>query len=103
MVRELGYSGVAQGAAASFQSADFDAEHADRMNGLFDAMTMPVLFLQGALDHGQKPVEYAEITKHVTNGTLQFVDAGHFLHLERPDIVSQAIHAFLTHHPLSAD
>ena len=99
MARELGYEGVAEGAAASFKSADFDREWADRMGGLFAAMTMPVLFLQGALDAGQSPQEYARATAHVADGTLQFVHAGHFLHLERPDAVSAAIHAFLLHHP----
>lgn len=40
-----------------------------------------------------------EVTKHVGNGTLQFVHVGHFLHVERPDAVNAAIHAFLRHHP----
>lgn len=42
-----------EGAAASFESAGCERE--DRMNGLLGAMTMPVLFLQGALDAGQSP------------------------------------------------
>ena len=99
MTRELGYDGVAEGAAASFQSAGFDREWEDRMNGLFAAMTMPVLFLQGALDAGQSPEEYRDVTRHVADGTLQFVHAGHFLHVERPEEVSAAIRAFLLHYP----
>lgn len=99
MERELSYPGVAEGAAASFVSADFDAEHADRMDRLFAAMTMPVLFLQGALDIGQKPDEYLNIYQFVPTATLQFIHAGHFLHLESPAETSAAIKAFLLHHP----
>ena len=66
------------------------------MNGLFAAMTMPVLFLQGEHDPGQQPHEYETVTGEVADGRLQFVDAGHFLHLERPDLVSAAIGDWLT-------
>ena len=90
---------MAEGAAASFASADFDREHADRVGGLFAAMTMPVLFLQGALDAGQSPEEYRTVRDHVPTAELQFIDAGHFLHLERPELVSSAIAAFLLHYP----
>ena len=103
MTRELGYPGVAEGAAASFKSAGFDQEWEDRMNGLFAAMTMPVLFLQGALDAGQSPEEYRDVTGHVAHGTLQFVHAGHFLHVERPAEASATIFAFLKHHPMPGD
>jgi len=88
--------GVGESMSASFASAGFDRELDDRMNGLFAAMTMPVLFLQGALDPGQQPAEYDTVTGEVANGHLQFVDGGHFFHLEIPDTTSAAIRAFLT-------
>lgn len=87
--------GVGASIAASFVSAGFDKELEDRMNGLFAAMTMPVLFLQGALDPGQRPSEYDTVTDEVADGHLQFVQAGHFLHLEAPSETSAAIRDFL--------
>jgi pimeloyl-ACP methyl ester carboxylesterase len=94
--------GVGASMSASFVSAGFDRELDDRMNQLFPAMTMPVLFLQGALDPGQQPFEYDTVTDEVENGHLQFVDGGHFFHLEVPDVASGAIRAFLTRDDLSS-
>ncbi len=93
--REVMRPGVPEGMSASFVSASFDRELDDRMNGLFHAMTMPVLFLQGALDPGQQPAEYETVADEVETGEVQFVDAGHFLHLEAPAAVSAAIRAYL--------
>ncbi len=95
MTIEVRHPGAGEGMSASFVSAGFDRELDDRMNGLFAAMTMPVLFLQGEHDPGQQPSEYETVTDEVADGHLQFVDAGHFLHLERPQLVSDAIAAFL--------
>ena len=95
MIDEVRHPGAAEGMSASFVSAGFDRELDDRMQGLFAAMTMPVLFLQGSLDRGQHPEEYETVTDEVTDGTLQFIEAGHFLHLERPAEVSAAIAEFL--------
>jgi pimeloyl-ACP methyl ester carboxylesterase len=88
--------------SASFVSAGFDRELDDRMNHLFPAMTMPVLFLQGALDPGQQPAEYDTVTDEVANGHLQFVEGGHFFHLEVPDVASAAIRTFLTRDDLAS-
>lgn len=93
--REFSFPGVAEGASASFTSAGFDRELDDRMTGLFAAMTMPVLFLQGALDPGQQPSEYETVCDEVRDGRLVFVDAGHFLHLEAPAETSAEIRSFL--------
>ena len=93
---EVTAPGVAASMSASFVSAGFDRELDDRMNGLFAAMTMPVLFLQGALDPGQQPTEYATVTDDVADGHLQFVQGGHFFHLEVPELATAAIGAFLT-------
>lgn len=93
--KEFGIRGTAWLARHSFATTSFDAELEDRLSTLFAAMSMPVLFLQGRLDPGQHPEEYAEVTTAVADGHLQFLDAGHFPHLEAPDEVSRAIRAFL--------
>ncbi|QUR66277.1 bifunctional 3-(3-hydroxy-phenyl)propionate/3-hydroxycinnamic acid hydroxylase [Mycobacterium spongiae] len=95
MRTEVRHPGAAEGMSASFVSAGFDGELEDRMDGLFAAMTMPVLFLQGRYDPGQQPHEYETITCEVPDGRLEFVDAGHFAHLEKPAAVTAAIRGFL--------
>ncbi len=95
MRTEIQHPGVGEGMSASFVSAGFDRELEDRLNGLFAAMTMPVLFLQGRYDPGQQPHEYETVTDEVPNGQLQFVDAGHFPHLEQPALVTTAIRTFV--------
>ena len=57
---------------------------------------MPVLFLQGRHDPGQQPQEYDTVTDEVADGRLRFVDAGHFLHLEEPALVADAIREFVS-------
>lgn len=103
MDREVKHPGAAEGMSASFKSAGFDRELDDRMNGLFANMTMPTLFLQGSLDPGQQPHEYETVTDEVADGHLQFIEAGHFLHLEAPDAVSAAIGDFLTRDDLTRE
>ena len=61
--------------------------------------SMPVLFLQGRLDPGQHPEEYANVATAVADGHLEFVEAGHFLHVEAPDEVSRVIRSFLVPTP----
>ncbi len=102
ILREVTAPGVGSSMSASFVSAGFDRELDDRMNGLFAAMTMPMLFLQGALDPGQQPSEYETVTDEVADGHLQFIDSGHFLHLETPEPVSAAIREFLVRDDLSS-
>lgn len=91
MIAEIRHEGAAEGMSASFVSAGFDRELEDRMNGLFAAMTMPVLFLQGRFDPGQHPEEYETVAAEVADGALEFIDAGHFLHLEEPELVSASV------------
>ena len=82
-------------ARRSFATTSFDQELEDRHNSLFDAMTMPVLFLQGRLDPGQHEAEYAHTPQFVANGHVEFVEAGHFLHLEAPQAVNRVMRQFL--------
>jgi len=97
---EVTQPGVAESMAASFISADFDQELEDRMTRLFATMTMPVLFLQGALDPGMQTHEYENVTDAVANGHLEFIQAGHFLQLEDPPAVTASIRTFLTRNDL---
>ena len=96
---EFLYEGAAEAITKYFQATDFDKELEDRMadGGLFDQMTMPVLFVQGALDPGQHIEEYQYLDEDLVNATLIVVDdASHFLHVEKPDKISTIIREFLT-------
>jgi pimeloyl-ACP methyl ester carboxylesterase len=93
---EFKYQGIAEAAPLSFRGTSFDLELVDRLEGLFAKMTMPVLFLQGRLDPGQHPDEYFRVGEAVAQGELQFIEAGHFLHLEAPELVNAAMLSFLS-------
>jgi pimeloyl-ACP methyl ester carboxylesterase len=93
---EFKYQGIAEAAPLSFRTTSSDQELIDRLEGLFARMTMPVLFLQGRLDPGQQPGEYFRVGESVAHGKLEFVEAGHFLHLEAPELVNAAMLAFLS-------
>jgi pimeloyl-ACP methyl ester carboxylesterase len=99
---EFKYRGIAEAAPLSFRTTSPDQELIDRLEGLFAKMTMPVLFLQGRLDPGQQPGEYFRVGESVARGRLQFVEAGHFLHLEAPELVNAAILAFLSEETTTA-
>jgi pimeloyl-ACP methyl ester carboxylesterase len=92
---EFKYRGIAEAAPLSFATTSFDQELVDRRERLFARLTMPVLFLQGRLDPGQHPEEYFRVADTVADGELRFVEAGHFLHLEAPAAVNEAILDFL--------
>lgn len=93
--REFQFRGTAQAVALSFKTTAWDNELADRVNRLFKKMTMPTLILQGRHDPGQRPAEYERTAEWLRKGRVQFIEAGHFLHLERPLAVNRAILSFL--------
>ena len=99
LLRELQYRGTPQAVPISFKTTAWDNELADRVNRLFKKMSMPTLVLQGELDPGQRPEEYANTTDWLARGRVQFIEAGHFLHLERPELVNAAILSFLKESP----
>lgn len=92
---EYKYKGIAEAFPLPFRTTSFDAELADRHTMLFAKMTMPVLFLQGRFDPGQHPEEYENSPDFVTQGRVQFIEAGHFFHLEAPEETTIAMRAFL--------
>ena len=86
--KEFGIRGTASLARRSFATTDFDAELEDRLSTLFAAMSMPVLFLQGRLDPGQHPEEYAGVATAVADGHLEFVGLGRDTHQPRTATVA---------------
>ena len=92
---EFKFEGVAQAVRCYFQSNNFDLEHKDRHERLFNHMTMPMLILQGRYDAGQHPEEYANSADFAADLRVEFVDANHFSHIEHPVAVNFAIRRFL--------
>jgi pimeloyl-ACP methyl ester carboxylesterase len=87
----LGYYRATLGAGA--RRADYDAIEASAQQGT----TQPTLYLHGRAD-GCIGVDVAETARQMvgSNVTIDVVDdAGHFLHLERPDVVNARILEFL--------
>ena len=79
----------------SFATTSYEQELADRLEETFPKLDMPVLFVQGRHDPVMPPEEFANAAASVRDGRLEFVDAGHFLHLERPDAVNALLVEFL--------
>lgn len=97
---EMSYPGLAQAVIRYFQSSSFEKERLDRTSRLLRKMTFPVLLLQGNLDDGQPPYYYADpvnpAVAQFPDASLEWVEgAGHYTNLERPEIVTEKIEAFL--------
>ncbi|NIB40967.1 alpha/beta hydrolase [Pseudomaricurvus alkylphenolicus] len=93
---EFSFKGTAAAMRKYFETTDFGVELNDRHNTLFNAMTMPMLLLQGQYDKGQHPEEYGQSPAFVTDARVQFIHANHFLHLENPVATNRAIRKFFT-------
>ena len=87
---EYFFPGTAEAAAQLFSQAGFDKELDFRLAQVFPRMTMPVVFMQGADDPGQRPEEYWETADLVPNGAVLIVDANHFIQAEKPELVADA-------------
>lgn len=85
---EYGFEGTAEAAAVRYMDAGFDKELEFRLAEVFPRMTMPVVFLQGQHDPGQRPEEYWETAKMVPDGEVLIVDANHFIQAEKPKLVA---------------
>ena len=92
---EFKYEGIAEAVPRSFATTSYEQELADRLEETFPKLDMPVLFVQGRHDPVMPPEEFANAAASVRDGRLEFVDAGHFLHLERPDAVNALLVEFL--------
>ncbi|MEM7696506.1 MAG: alpha/beta hydrolase [Pseudomonadota bacterium] len=87
---EYGFEGTAEAAAMRYSDASFDKELEFRLAEVFPRMTMPVVFMQGADDPGQRPEEYWRTAEMVPNGKVLIVDTNHFIQAENPAVVAEA-------------
>ena len=87
---EYGFEGTAEAAAVLFAGSGFDEELEFRLAEVFPRMTMPVVFMQGADDPGQRPEEYWRTADIVPNGKVLIVEANHFIQAEKPKLVADA-------------
>ena len=92
---EVKFKGAAEASPRQFDHTNLEIELEDRHNILFGKMTMPVLFLQGNKDPGQRPQEYENTADFVANGRVQFIDGNHFFQLCDPGAATSAMRSFL--------
>jgi pimeloyl-ACP methyl ester carboxylesterase len=60
-------------------------------------ISVPTRFLWGRRDP-LIPIEWADkLGEYWTNYTIDFVDAGHFVHAESPDVAAKEVRAFFDH------
>lgn len=85
---EWGFEGTAEAAARTFRGTSFDIEREFRMKNTLPNMTMPVYLVQGDDDPGQHPEEYAKSANLLPQGRVIIVDANHFIHTEKPELVA---------------
>ncbi|MEO1594983.1 MAG: alpha/beta hydrolase [Pseudomonadota bacterium] len=90
---EWGFEGTAEAAARTFRGTSFDIEREFRLKHSIPNMTMPVWIVQGDDDPGQHPEEYAHSARLLPNGRVIIVDANHFIHTEKPELVASLARA----------
>ncbi|MEM9387284.1 MAG: alpha/beta hydrolase [Pseudomonadota bacterium] len=93
---EFGFEGTAEAAARTFVGTSFDIEREFRMKNVVPKMTMPVLFVQGYKDPGQKAEEYYRSAEVVPNGRVELIDTNHFMHAEDPDLIARLAREFFS-------
>jgi pimeloyl-ACP methyl ester carboxylesterase len=98
---EMSYPGLEHAVIRYFQSSSFEKERLDRTSRLIPRMTFPVLLLQGDKDDGQPPFYFNDPANPgvalFADARLEWVqNAGHYTNLEKPEIVTAKIEAFLT-------
>ncbi|MEM7718465.1 MAG: alpha/beta hydrolase [Pseudomonadota bacterium] len=93
---EFGFDGTADASARTFQGTSFDIEMEFREANVLPKMTMPVLLIQGTLDPGQKPEEYANSANVIPDARVALVGTNHFIHAEDPHLVAELAHELFT-------
>lgn len=94
---EFSFEGTAEASARTFQGTSFDKELTFRMENVVERMTMPVLFIQGVLDPGQKAEEYYRSADILPDGRVAVVNTNHFIHAEDPHLVADLARELFTH------
>jgi pimeloyl-ACP methyl ester carboxylesterase len=95
-VREWSHPHIDWAVPRYFGASSFRQEWLDRRRRLIERWELPVLVLQGADDPRQPREFYEDVGRHLPDGRVRFVDAGHFFVLEDPSATTDAITTFLT-------
>lgn len=97
---EMSYEGMPQAVIRYFQSSSFEKERLDRTSRLLRNMAFPVQLVQGRLDDGQPPYYYETLRALATDcfpqAKLRWMNAGHYIGLEKPAGVTQIVGEFLS-------
>jgi len=97
---QMSYPGLADAVIRYFQSSSFEKERLDRTSRLLRNMRFPVLLLQAELDEGQPRYYFEDASnpavKQFPDARLEWIEsAGHYANLEKPEVVTEKIAAFL--------
>lgn len=93
--KEFKFKQTALAVPLSFKTTSFTKELKDRQDVIFECMTMPTLILQGRFDPGQHPKEYENSATIIPNCQVEFIEAGHFFHVEAPEATSNIFLEFI--------
>ncbi len=94
IIEEFSRPGVAEAVPRYFR--DMSEPVLRERAALYAHMHFPVLLLQGALDPAQPRWYFEGAVSLFPRAELHFIpDAGHFIELERPEVVTEEIRAFL--------
>ena len=95
---QMSFEGLSEAVIRYFQSSSFEKERLDRTTRLLRNMDFPVQLVQGRLDDGQPPYYFEAPDAHAVNcfpnAKLTWLDAGHYVGLERPEAVTNAVSEF---------
>jgi len=98
-IQEYMYPGIDRAVPRYFHSSTFRQEWIQRRRRLMAAWTCPVLLIQGYESKTQPREFYTDPGQYLPNvadADVEFIDAGHFWSMERPDEVTAAIRRLLT-------
>ena len=90
LVEEIHRPALDPGALGVF-AAVFKSPPGRRLDQLLTALTCPLFLLWGEADPWMTPTKVDQFRVHYPDADLQFVDAGHCPHDERPEVVNAAI------------
>jgi pimeloyl-ACP methyl ester carboxylesterase len=98
-VQEYSYPDVNRAVPRYFNSSTFRQEWIDRRESILAAWTCPVMIMQGYESKSQPREFYEAAREYIPNAKsvdVEYIDAGHFWTLEKPDEVTDLIRKLLT-------